>query len=492
MSNQVTFTSLAGGPSAPSEAALFLRNVLPNSMRGRVWDCLIAGLAVGEQSAWDNAPLVRDQLFLSTASGGWLDRRMAGVGLERPRGVGMTDTLARQYAIQVVNRQETTPAVMECLETFYGADAVHAHLIPSLDQPYALVDGISLTVTVDNLDTAVVAFSAADFFNIGTATAQEVAAVMNREFAMRGINAYALVSVNPNTAASRFVVYSGTYGGRSALQVASGTAATLLGLSTSLVRLLSQPRASYTLSRGPESVEVFLPSTTLAVARDDLTAAYLSADYGVDPSAYYGYGTYGGSYVYGGLPATPSVGVGPYLYEGVGKGLGITSTATTVTSAILGGHSYRVVPVASAASFPDATGWVVFGYGHGYQVGPVPYLGKSGTSSLVLDPSFIFASDVPAGATVNLLSSNKAPQPSSSDTGDFWLTDSPSGRVAAGAAVESISAAGYQVTQTVTYPGDIGLGNAGKPTHGADAITDIVACFAGSDVDAETAAARGA
>jgi len=466
MSNQATFTGPSVSSASLSDVESFLYNMLPNSMRGRVWDCMIAGLAAGEKPAWDNAPLVRDQMFLSTASGIWLDRRMADSGLERPADVGMSDLVARQYAIQVVNRQETIPAVLECLEVFYGVDAVHAHLVPTLDQPYSLSNGQSLVVTVDGLTTVTIPIQTADFFNIAQATAQEVAAVLNREFMLRGVNAYALVSTNPNTSSSRFTLYSGTYGGRSTLQVASGAAATALGLSASIVRLLSQPRAAYALTRGPGAVEVFFHSTTLAVARDTSTATYLTVN-------------------------NATAGVGPYLYEGVNKGLSITAAVTTTTGPILlSGHSYRVVTVASAAALPDAAGWVVFGYGYAYQVGPVPYLGLSGTSSIVLDPSFVFTSDVPAGASVNLLVSDKPLAPALDETGDFWLTDSPSGRVAAEAAVSDITAAGYTVTKTITYPGDIGLGNAGKPTHGAQAISDIVECFAGSDVDAETAAAR--
>jgi hypothetical protein len=465
MANQATFTGPTAGTELLSDASNFLYNMLPNSMRGRVWDCMIAGLATGEQRAWDNAPLVRDQMFLSTASDVWLDRRMAGFGLERPVGIGMTDTVARQYAIQVVNHQETIPAILETLEVFYGVDAVHAHLVASLDQPYALSNGMTLVVTVDGLTTVTVSFLTADFLSIAQASAQEVAAVLNREFMLRSVNAYALVSTNPNTGAGRITLYSGTYGGRSTLQVAAGSAATALGLSTLVTRLLSQPRAAYVLTRGPGAVEVFLPSTTVVVARDSTDAAYLTIN-------------------------NATAGVGPYLYEGVNKGLGITSTVTTTTGALLAGHSYRVVPVASAASFPDAAGWVVFGYGYSYQVGPVPYLGRSGTASLVLDPTYTLTSDIPIGAKVNLLTSNKPLVPTLGESGDFWLTDSPSGRVAAGAATTDITAAGYQVTKTVTYPGDVGLGNAGHATHGTQAISDIVECFAGSDVDAETAAAR--
>jgi hypothetical protein len=161
-------------------------------------------------------------------------------------------------------------------------------------------------------------------------------------------------------------------------------------------------------------------------------------------------------------------------------------TTTSVTS-LLEGQGYRVVTVTDASEFPDAEGLVIFGYGYEYQAGPVHYLGRAGTGAILIDPNFIFPETVPVGASVNMLETSET---GDGVTGDFWLTDSPAGRVAAEATIDQLVAAGYVVTKTISYPGDVGLGNAGYPTSGAQALSDIVGCFAGSDVDAEVELAR--
>lgn len=93
----------------------FLRDNIPSSMKGNAWACFIAGLAVGEQVAWDNAPLVDRQMFLATASGVWLDRRAAGMGMERPVDVGMLDDDFRDYTVSLSSGQQTLIAFLEAL-----------------------------------------------------------------------------------------------------------------------------------------------------------------------------------------------------------------------------------------------------------------------------------------------------------------------------------------------------------------------------------------
>lgn len=465
------------------DAAEFIRDHIPSSMKGTVWACLIAGLAASEQVAWDNAPLVDRQMFLSTASGVWLDRRAAGLGFERPEGVGMGDDSFRDYAIALSSGQQTIIAFLEALRVFYGRAAVQASATAG-DEAYALADGEVLTFTLDGVQTVSVTFLVADFQTIGTAKAAEVASVLNREFSLRGLRALALVDTNPATNLSRVTLFTGTAGARGSLQVAPGSAQAALGLPITLQRLLGQAGAAYVLSRGKSAVEVFFPATTQVVARDITSAGYLSEDYSPPYSVgVYGVGLYGDT--------VPRSGVGPYLYEGVGKGLALTGVVTqTATSALAKGNQYRVVQVGSTAGFPDSHGWVVFGYGYEYQTGPVHYLGVAGPTAILLDVGFTFTSTIPVGASVNMLVDDQPPVPTFGESGDFLLTDSPAGRVAAMAAIDSIAAAGYEVTKTVTYPGDVGLGNAGHPTHGVPDISDIVQSFAGSNVDAEVAAAR--
>jgi len=442
-------------------AAKFIRQQIPSSMKGRVWDCLIAGLGVGEQAQWDNAPLVERSMFTATATGEWLDRRAANLGFDRPLNVGILDDAFRDYVIQMSSRQLTTPAILEMLRVFFGRQAVQAYTYTT-NEPFALVDNMALPLTLDGVQDVNIIFKAIDFADMNAALAVEVAGVINRELQVQGVNALALVQIDATTNVNQILLFSGTLGARSQIQIQSSAGQVALGLPTTLSRLLGQDGSAYVLSRGSGVVEVVMPATSVVVARTTANACYLTID-------------------------AATAGNSGYLFEGVNKGLSVTATSTTITNTLLAGHGYRIVNVSSSANFADTAGYVVFGYGFDYATTPVPYLGRAGATGLIIDPGYVFAATLPAGTTVNMLVD--AYPPTTSFTGDFILTDSAAGRVAAQQAISDISAGGYEVNVDVNYPSDVGLGNEGEATSGTQRISDIVGLYAG-DIDTEVAAAR--
>lgn len=181
---------------------------------------------------------------------------------------------------------------------------------------------------------------------------------------------------------------------------------------------------------------------------------------------------------------------GPYILD-PDAGFAVTSKDSETASQLVRGQRYGTVEVDDATVFPDADGWLVFGYGYDYEVGPVRYLGHVSPTELALDYSFKFTKTVPAGATVTLLK-NKGPfvPERPEELGLFYVTASPAGRVAASAEVDAAVAAGNPVEKTITYPGDRGLGNEGYPAKGSNKLSDKVYVWAGNEVDAEVDAAR--
>lgn len=181
---------------------------------------------------------------------------------------------------------------------------------------------------------------------------------------------------------------------------------------------------------------------------------------------------------------------GPYLLD-PDAGLSVTNTDTTTVSALGIHQHYGSVDTADATSFPDAPGYIVFGYGYGYEVGPVKYLGRISNTALALDYGFEFPVSIPVGAVVTLLKTKGPYNPADPETiGCCYLTASPAGRVAAAAAVDEMVAVGRDVEKTITYPGDRGLGNEGQPVAGINKISDAVAVWAGNELDDEVDTAR--
>ncbi len=457
----VQFTPNLANPGVNPTALSTLRALVPPSMKGDVWTQLLETLGEEEQQAWDQAAAVYDQLFLVSANGKYLDQRASEEGgYDRPELVGFGDDAFRDLVIQLSTRKLTLNAFLRVLEIYFGIDAVRAHTTTTAAQNFSIPDGSEQAFMVDGRGPFTVTFRAADFTNQLQVSAIEAAVALNRRFRDQHISALALPKVDSQTGLVYLSVYTNARGLRGSIESVSGPIPFAAGRHT----VQDQVRAAYAKTLPDGSVEVVLPATSIVVARTpNQDAAYLDVDY-------------------------TEVGGGPYLHEPDGT-VAVTETVTTTTQSIEAGHQYPSITVTSTVGFPDARGYLVFGFGHGYQAGPVLYLGVGGPTTLLLDPSFAFPQAMSSGATVNLAERLTDDQMPHGDQ-DFWLTPSPAGRVACESNLDEIVAGGRQVTKTVRYPGDVGLGGAGLPTSGVPRLTDAVMVWSSDDTDAEVTAAR--
>jgi hypothetical protein len=184
--------------------------------------------------------------------------------------------------------------------------------------------------------------------------------------------------------------------------------------------------------------------------------------------------------------------IGPYSFNTV-DGIAVTDTTTATTATYALGGQYALLEVADTSDFPDEPGYVCVGFGYNYQVPAVPYLGVLDPTHLILDFSFRFTAATPVGASVTLLSTKGPYVPTSTEApaeGSLYVTESAAGRLAAQGAIAEAAAAGVNVSVTVTYPGDRGLGGEGDPTSGNYKLSDIVEVFAGDEIDDDVETAR--
>jgi len=252
----VTFTltsdPLGHGAQNP-ETSNILRRYLNPALKGRGWNSMLAGLAAGDQHNWDNARLAFSQLFLSSASGIYLDRRASDEGIERPKGVNMADHLFRKLAITQKTRKLTQEAILEVLEVFYGRDATRA-FSDSAAETFALHDDDDLVILVDERQTVTVVFEREHFSRIGMATAEEVAANITRVLRDFGSRAFAVAVTNPATDEKRVRIYSGSLGLTSSIRIIGGRANTQLLFATSLfTQTGSSPFATWDVTASPDT-----------------------------------------------------------------------------------------------------------------------------------------------------------------------------------------------------------------------------------------------
>jgi hypothetical protein len=195
--------------------------------------------------------------------------------------------------------------------------------------------------------------------------------------------------------------------------------------------------------------------------------------------------TQGTSGVVTSLTAAPGEILGPIITDT--KTSGKTSTAGVLSETLESGAKYSSVKLGAneALQFPES-GYLVFNWGYSNEVGPVKYLGRISTDTLAIDASFRFPSTLKPGASVRLVTKT----PVASKAAAFWLTASNAGLAAAKKTLLDISATGIELDIEVRYPGDRGLGGAGRPTEDNYKISDIVEVFGSDDLDTELEAAR--
>lgn len=181
---------------------------------------------------------------------------------------------------------------------------------------------------------------------------------------------------------------------------------------------------------------------------------------------------------------------GPYIFD-PDAGSSVTAVETTVTQDLVLGQAYKSITVTDATEFPDSEGYLLFDFAQDSQVGPVHYLGTLSSTTLLLDPSFHFPSELNSGATVTLLTGRSPFVPVTPQTaGCFYLTASAAGRVAAEQTVQEMAAGGINLNVTIVYPGDRGLGNEGLPALDSTKLSDKVVVWGSDEIDAEVATLR--
>jgi hypothetical protein len=229
-----------------------VRKFLNPTLKGRGWDSMVAAIAAGDQIVRDNAVAAFDQMFLVSASGEYLERRASDEGVQDPPDVNMSDDLFRQLAIVQKTKKLTQESILEVLEVFYGIDAVRGSLTTTTDEPFALVDGDTLDVLLDEKLTVTVNFAASHFTQIGAALAVEVAAEITRAFLRSGSQAFAATVVDPATALQQVRIYSGARGLSSSVRIVGGSAQTKLLFPTSLFTTSgSSPFAIWNVALSP-------------------------------------------------------------------------------------------------------------------------------------------------------------------------------------------------------------------------------------------------
>lgn len=183
----------------------------------------------------------------------------------------------------------------------------------------------------------------------------------------------------------------------------------------------------------PRLLEIFIPATTRVVRRNRQGAAHLH-DTG----------------------ASALDQLGPYAFDTT-KGYLIGAEECSTTKKV-NGNSGLIIEVDDSTPIPDEQGFLIFGFGTSKEEGPVPYISRPSSDSILLNPSYIFKNNHEVGTNISLVSFNSVYRVSG-DGSDypFYITDVVAGRVYSEDLIRLVIATGIKLVITVLYPNDIGL-----------------------------------
>lgn len=205
-----------------TRAYKLLRKFFNKSIDGPNTQAILKALSGPNSHLIDNVEAVHDSMYIVSAKDRYLDQRLADYGLVRPGTVGLTDEVFRQLGLEVINRKQVRDLINGILETIYGIEYTRATARSTNLEPYALIDGDQLFLQFDDGQVITLNFSAAQFANIGAATAQEVADAITRELRAKGKEGSATIK---NDGAGNYVmIVSPTTGPSSSLRVLGGRA----------------------------------------------------------------------------------------------------------------------------------------------------------------------------------------------------------------------------------------------------------------------------
>ena len=200
-----------------------LRSYLNPYIKGDTTDAILQALAVGNAAHLiENVHAVNDQLYIATASGRYLDERLADAGITRPPAVGLSDDVFREIGIEVKNRKQVRDLINNLLNAIFGDEFVRASTQSRAYEPYNLKDGDTLIINFDENVTVPIQFKTGQFANIAAATAQEVADAITKNLRSLGYTGTAIAKDDGN--GPYVLILSDTIGSASSVTILGGRA----------------------------------------------------------------------------------------------------------------------------------------------------------------------------------------------------------------------------------------------------------------------------
>lgn len=362
----------------------------------------------------------KNEIFVRTASGKYLDRLGSGYGVYRPTIVNIGDEQYKDY-IELASYQPKAirSQLQKLLDIFWDPILSHSTVTSTAWETYDFSSVVYLNVIVDNNAEIEIKFDPSDFAIPAAGTAEEVCTVITRFI---GDKVVAQTRYDTTTTKTYVQLYTRTYGNSGSIQITGGTANSILGFDTIKIQ-----------STLVDIIEIFHKQIIIKIPSE------VSITSGLPGAAYF----HADETIYDPYPAPvdPSNPFWPgnYFYDPSGTYFP-TNINMTTTADLWAGNVYSVVNVTDSSSFPNSSGYIVAGFGS-TPMEFIPYLGRYNNSSLMLDPTYSIINDWPSGTVMKLWSNAYVPKTDGSDY-PIYFNDTMVGEEMVRETIELLKAAG--------------------------------------------------
>lgn len=402
-----------------------------------VMHALLLALANNDDNIESAIALGKDQLFVRTATGKYLDILGRSLGVQRPPTLGLPDEEYQELIPNLsLKPKQIRKAFYDTADVFWGPLFSRANITSGNHATFDIIDGDTISISIDGKPTQNVKVLAGDIQAQGLATAAEMVNILSR---IDG--ATVTIQPDPVSGAEFLNLRTNTPGSVGSIEIFAssmiGTSKLDFKIGKSNILDLDQRVVVYNIR--PNELFIEIPAVVPALRRTLKGSHHFHADATLES------------------PVAPANGIwqGSFFYNPTGSvGSSTVSSQRCESQQLIEKQSvYTSIAVDNNSNFTAQFGQIIFGFGTGTQEGPVRYRGIPNSNTILIDPSYVFKFNHAIGTTINVISQQKPYVPRIDGTDLAIYLNSPSqAREVVQAILTSLAAAGIIVNFKVLAP----------------------------------------
>jgi hypothetical protein len=408
-----------------------------NPETNRVMHALLYAIALSDDDIETSIQDAKDQLFVKTATGKYLDKLANSFGVTRPQSLGMTDNEFRELIPNLSLKPKTLKkSFYETADVFWGPLYSRANITSQNFAPFNVSLGDELLISVNNGLLQQIKVLTGDIAANGLATAEELQVILSR---VKG--ATAIVQADPISGNNAINIRTNTPGSTGSIEIyaSSMIGTSKLDFKIGAFDILSLEQRVVVYSVNANELLIEIPAVIPALRRTLRGSHHFHADATIEPARGIAQGIWQGSFLFNPNSQTNS--------------FTVSKEHCTNQQIITKGNIYTSIAVSNNSEFTANTGKLMIDFGRNTQEGPIKYRGLPNSNSILIDPAYIFKNTHTVGANINVISDIRpyTPLKNGKDLA-VYLTSPAGARSVVQGILTGLAAAGIIVSFKVLAP----------------------------------------